>query len=124
MMSYLARLNYNYKSKYYATASFRADGSSKFSKGNRYGYFPSGSLAWNFTEEDFMQPITKVLSAGKLRLSWGLTGNNRIGEYDYYALLSVLKAKQETISLTEVFRAVYIRLAEITLQRVWYLFLS
>lgn len=94
MMSYLARLNYNYKSKYYATASFRADGSSKFSKGNRYGYFPSGSLAWNFTEEDFMQPITKVLSAGKLRLSWGLTGNNRIGEYDYYALLSVLKAKQ------------------------------
>ena len=85
MMSYLARLNYNYKSKYYATASFRADGSSKFSKKNRYGYFPSGSLAWNFMEEEFMKPLKKVLDAGKLRASWGLTGNNRIGEYEYYA---------------------------------------
>ncbi len=93
MMSYLARLNYNYKSKYYATASFRADGSSKFSKKNRYGYFPSGSLAWNFMEEDFMQPLSKVLNSGKLRVSWGLTGNNRIGEYDYYALLEVLKSR-------------------------------
>ena len=91
MMSYLARLNYNYKSKYYATASFRADGSSKFSKKNRYGYFPSGSVAWNFMEEEFMKPLSKVLDSGKLRLSWGLTGNNRIGEYDYYTLLQVLK---------------------------------
>lgn len=93
-MSYLARLNYNYMSKYYATVSFRADGSSKFSKDNRFGYFPSGSLAWSFTEEEFMKPISNVFSAGKLRLSWGLTGNNRIDEYDYYALLQVLKAKQ------------------------------
>ena len=91
MMSYLARLNYNYKSKYYATASFRADGSSKFSKKNRYGYFPSGSVAWNFMEEEFTKPLSKVLDSGKLRLSWGLTGNNRIGEYDYYTLLQVLK---------------------------------
>lgn len=94
MMSYLARLNYNYKSKYYATASFRADGSSKFSKKNRYGYFPSGSLAWNFMEEEFASPLKKVLDAGKLRVSWGLTGNNRIGEYDYYALLEVLKDRE------------------------------
>lgn len=94
MMSYLAHLNYNYKSKYYATASFRADGSSKFSKKHRYGYFPSGSLAWNFMEEEFMAPIKKVVGAGKLRVSWGLTGNNRIGEYDYYALLQMLKEKQ------------------------------
>ena len=94
MMSYLVRLNYNYKSKYYATASFRADGSSKFSKKHRYGYFPSGSLAWNFMEEEFMAPIKKVVGAGKLRVSWGLTGNNRIGEYDYYALLQMLKEKQ------------------------------
>lgn len=94
MMSYLASLKYNYKSKYYATASFRADGSSKFSKKNRYGYFPSGSLAWNFMEEKFMKPFKKVLDSGKLRLSWGLTGNNRIGEYDYYALLAMLKDRQ------------------------------
>lgn len=91
MMSYLASLKYNYKAKYYATASFRADGSSKFSKKNRYGYFPSGSVAWNFMEEEFMKPLSKVLDSGKLRLSWGLTGNNRIGEYDYYTLLQVLK---------------------------------
>lgn len=94
MVSYLASLKYNYKSKYYATASFRADGSSKFSKGNRYGYFPSASLAWSFMEEDFMKPLSKVLDSGKLRASWGLTGNNRIGEYDYYALMQALKSKQ------------------------------
>ena len=93
MLSYLGRLNYNYQSKYYATASFRVDGSSKFNKDNRYGYFPSASLAWTFTEENFMAPLKKIISSGKLRASWGLTGNNRIGEYDYYALLAVLKSR-------------------------------
>lgn len=97
MMSYLGRLNYNYKSKYYATASFRADGSSKFSKQNRYGYFPSTSLAWSFSEEDFMQKYKSVLSSGKLRASWGLTGNNRVGEYETYALLDMLKATSNSL---------------------------
>lgn len=96
MLSYLGRINYNYKSKYYATASFRADGSSKFSKKNRYGYFPSGSLAWSFPEEDFMSGYKKWFSSGKLRLSWGLTGNNRIGEYDYLALLDIIKSHVTT----------------------------
>lgn len=96
MLSYLGRINYNYKSKYYATASFRADGSSKFSKKNRYGYFPSGSLAWNFSEEEFMTKYKNWLSNGKLRLSWGLTGNNRIGEYDYLALLDMIKTHVTT----------------------------
>ena len=96
MLSYLGRVNYNYKSKYYATASFRADGSSKFSKKNRYGYFPSGSLAWSFSEEEFMKDYKKWLSSGKLRLSWGLTGNNRIGEYDYLALLDMIKSHATT----------------------------
>ena len=99
MLSYLARINYNYKSKYYATASFRADGSSKFSKQNRYGYFPSGSLAWSFSEEEFMEQYKKWFSSGKLRLSWGLTGNNRIGEYDRYALLDMLKSHVTTSSI-------------------------
>lgn len=90
MLSGLARFNYNYKSKYYATASFRADGSSKFTGKNKFGYFPSASLAWTFTEEDFVAPITDVLTSGKLRASWGLTGNNRIGEYDTYARLMVV----------------------------------
>lgn len=92
MLSYLGSVKYNYKSKYYATASFRADGSSKFSKKNRYGYFPSGSVAWSFSEEDLMAHYKKWLSNGKLRLSWGLTGNNRIGEYDYLALLDIIKS--------------------------------
>ena len=93
MLSYLARLNYNFKSKYYATVSFRADGSSKFSEDNRWGYFPSGSLAWTFTEEDFLKPTKSWFSNGKLRLSWGLTGNNRIDEYEYFNRLQVLRAK-------------------------------
>lgn len=96
MMSFLASVKYDYKSKYYATASFRADGSSKFSKKNRFGYFPSASAAWSFSKENFLKPLSKVLSNGKLRASWGLTGNNRVGEYDYYALLSMLKSKTGT----------------------------
>ena len=91
MMSYFGRLNYNYRSKYYLTASYRADGSSKFAEGNRFGYFPSTSLAWTFTEEDFMQPYKHILLSGKLRTSWGQTGNNRVGEYDTYALLDMLQ---------------------------------
>lgn len=91
MMSYFGRFNYNYKSLYYATFTMRADGSSKFRGNNRWGYFPSGSLAWNFTEEKFMKPTKKILNSGKLRLSWGLTGNNRVGEYDTWALFATLK---------------------------------
>ena len=91
MLSYFGRFNYNYKSKYYATATFRADGSSKFRSSNRFGYFPSGSLAWNFTEEEFASPLKSFMSNGKLRASWGLTGNNRVGEYDTYGLYQILK---------------------------------
>ena len=94
MLSYLGRINYNYKSRYYFTASFRADGSSKFPTQNRFGYFPSTSLAWNFMEEKFMEPISSVVKNGKLRLSWGQTGNNRVGEYDYYAQLLITQAGQ------------------------------
>lgn len=92
MLSYLARANYNYKSKYYLTASFRADGSSKFGQDNRFGYFPSASAAWSFTQESFMRPFKRVLQSGKLRLSWGEIGNNRVGEYDTYAQLMILQA--------------------------------
>ena len=92
MVSYLARVNYNYKSRYYLTASFRADGSSKFGPENRFGYFPSTSAAWNFTQEPFMRPLKKILQNGKLRLSWGQIGNNRVGDYDTYAQLMILQA--------------------------------
>lgn len=93
MLSYFGRFNYNFKSKYYATVTFRSDGSSKFRSDNRFGYFPSGSLAWNFTEEEFVKPLKSIISNGKLRASWGLTGNNRVGEYDTYGLYDILKEK-------------------------------
>ena len=85
MMSGLFRLQYNYRYKYYLTASFRADGSSKFPTDNQWGYFPSASLAWNFNREDLLKD-SSWLKNGKLRLSWGLTGNNRTTTpYDFYA---------------------------------------
>ena len=87
MISYLGRINYNYASKYYVTASMRTDGSSKFSPDNRWGYFPSASLAWAFGREKFVSNPLPWLSNGKLRVSWGLTGNNRIGDFDYMAQL-------------------------------------
>lgn len=87
LMSYFGRINYNYDSRYYVTATMRADGSSKFAKGNRWGYFPSGSLAWAFQRESFVSENLAWLSNGKLRFSYGQTGNNRIGNYDYMAHL-------------------------------------
>lgn len=96
MMSALLRVNYNYKYKYYATASFRADGSSKFPAGNRWGYFPSVGLSWNFNREDWLKDVT-WLSNGKVRASWGLTGNNRTTTpYDYYSQIATLPGHVES----------------------------
>ena len=90
MMSGLFRLNYNYKYKYYLTASLRADGSSKFPKGNKWGWFPSAGLSWNINREDALKDLP-WLSNGKLRASWGMTGNNRTTTpYDFYAQMSTL----------------------------------
>ena len=80
MNSFLARANYSYKGKYIATATFRADGSSKFAEGRRYGYFPSFSLAWRVMEEPFMESLTNVSNL-KLRAGWGQTGNQAISPY-------------------------------------------
>lgn len=90
MMSALFRVNYNFKYKYYLTASFRADGSSKFPKSNRWGYFPSLGASWNISREDWLKDKT-WLSNAKLRASWGLTGNNRTTTpYDYYSQIATL----------------------------------
>ena len=90
MMSGLFRVNYNFKYKYYLTASFRADGSSKFPKGNRWGYFPSVGASWNINREDWLKD-KPWLSNAKLRASWGLTGNNRTTTpYDYYSQIATL----------------------------------
>ncbi len=80
MLSYLARVNYVYKDKYLFTGSMRADGSSRFGAENRYGYFPSLAVGWNVTNEPFMENQSG-LSRLKLRASWGVIGNDKIGAY-------------------------------------------
>ncbi len=80
ILSFFGRVNYNYKDRYLLTATFRADGSSKFSKNNKWGYFPSVSAAWRMVEEDFIQRLG-IFSDLKLRAGYGLAGNNRIPSY-------------------------------------------
>ena len=86
LLSYLARVNYRFNNTYYLTASIRSDGSSRFGKNNRYGYFPSGSIAWRLSQENFMKNI-KWLSDMKIRASYGITGNNNIGDYASIGIL-------------------------------------
>lgn len=88
LMSWLGRVNYSYRSRYIFTASFRADGSSKFTPGNRWGIFPSGAFAWRLGQEKFMQKLRFVNDA-KLRVSYGVTGNNRIGDFATYPSLTL-----------------------------------
>lgn len=78
--SYFGQLKYNYMYKYIFSLTARADGSSKFGENNRYGYFPALSLAWRISEEDFMKNLD-VISDLKLRASYGLTGNDGIGDF-------------------------------------------
>jgi TonB-linked SusC/RagA family outer membrane protein len=78
LLSYFGRLSYSYKGKYLLNATFRADGSSKFSEGNRWGYFPSAAVAWRISEERFLEAAQSWLSDLKLRASYGTAGNNNI----------------------------------------------
>ena len=78
LLSYFGRVNYNYKDKYLLSATFRADGSSKFAQKNRWGYFPSVALAWRISSEPFMKNTQKWLDDLKLRVSYGTAGNNNI----------------------------------------------
>lgn len=79
MASVFARVNYSFKGRYLLTATLRADGSSYFAKGHQWGYFPSVAAAWRFGDEEFLSDAGSWLSNGKLRLSWGQTGNSSIG---------------------------------------------
>ncbi len=85
-MSFLGRVNYSLLSRYLFTVSFRADGSSKFPEDNRWGYFPSAAVAWRINNESFLKRA-RWINELKLRLSWGITGNNRIGDFSYYSAL-------------------------------------
>ena len=83
--SFFARLGWSWKDRYMVNATMRADGSSKFAKGHRWGYFPSVSAGWTLTEEDFMKSTASWLDFLKLRLSWGQVGNANINSYQYLA---------------------------------------
>ena len=102
LISYLARANYAYQGKYLASATVRADGCSRFGTVNRWGYFPSGSLAWRASEESFMKGLT-WLDNLKLRLSYGMTGNNQIPNYGAIGLLGY----SSYVSGTDVKQGIY-----------------
>ena len=83
LVSFFGRLNYNLMDRYLLTATLRRDGSSRFSKNNRWGMFPSVALAWSIINENFMDGTRDVLSNLKLRLGYGITGQQEIGDYMY-----------------------------------------
>lgn len=83
LRSYFARVNYDYDSKYLFEANARYDGSSRFADGYRYGFFPSFSMGWRLSSEDFWEPIKPVINEFKLRGSWGEVGSQQVGLYSF-----------------------------------------
>lgn len=83
LISFFGRLNYKFMDRYLLTATLRRDGSSRFSENNRWGLFPSAALAWTINNEPFMKATENVLSKLKLRLGYGVTGQQEIGDYQY-----------------------------------------
>lgn len=89
LASFFGRVNYNYKEKYMASVVFRADGSSNFARGHRWGYFPSVSAGWVITNESFMDDIRNAgLDFFKIRGSWGQNGNSSISNFQYLATVA------------------------------------
>ena len=87
LASYMARVNYGFDDRYLFTATIRRDGSSRFGPGNKWGWFPSASVAWRISEEAFLS-ASDVVSNLKLRFSWGLVGNQEIGDYRFGSALT------------------------------------
>lgn len=87
LFSYFGRAFYNYDEKYLLTATIRRDGSSKFAKDNRWGWFPSAAFAWRISNENFLKD-NPVISNMKLRLGWGATGNQNVENWAYMAMLN------------------------------------
>jgi TonB-linked SusC/RagA family outer membrane protein len=90
LISYLARVNYGYDNRFLLTLTARTDGSSRFGPNNKYGFFPSGALAWRVINEQFMKE-QQLVSELKVRASYGLTGNQEIGDYGYLSFISPVK---------------------------------
>ena len=91
LVGILGRVQYDYKSKYLVSVSARRDGSSRFAEINRWGTFPSASIGWNVSEEDFFKPISNVVSSMKIRSSIGTTGNQNFLDYSYAASIVINK---------------------------------
>ncbi len=88
MVSAFARVNYNYASRYYITATLRADASSKFGDNHKWGYFPSVALAWRISEEPFFENAKNVMNEFKLRLGYGQVGNSNISSFLYTSTMT------------------------------------
>lgn len=88
LISFFGRAVYNYNNKYYATATIRRDGSSRFGANQKWGWFPSGSLAWNLQQEDFLKDVD-LLSMLKIRAGFGLSGNQEIGNYHSIGVVNI-----------------------------------
>ena len=98
IQSVLSNVNYSFDGRYMLQASYRLDGSSKFGKDNQYGSFYTFSGAWNFNREKFMQPLSDILTAGKLRASWGVVGNMPDGYYNHLSLYTASMYNEEPAS--------------------------
>lgn len=81
LISYIGRVNYDFNNRYFITASIRTDGSSRFAKTNQYGYFPAVATAWRISDEAFFQPLKNLFTDAKVRLSYGLSGDQEIGDF-------------------------------------------
>ena len=90
LMSYIGRLQYNFREKYLLSATVRADGSSNFAEGHRWGTFPSVSAGWIFSEEDFMSGASDIIDFAKLRASWGQNGNQAIDNFIYTSSIAYI----------------------------------
>ncbi len=97
LLSFFGRVNYTLNDKYLFTATMRADGSSKFASGNRWGYFPSAAFAWRMFDEPFMEGTKDWLSNLKFRLSYGTAGNNRIPDGSMFTTFSVAGTGDKSI---------------------------
>jgi TonB-dependent starch-binding outer membrane protein SusC len=87
LISYLARVNYDFKNRYLLTVTARRDGSSRFGTNNKFGFFPSAALAWKIANESFLKN-QRIFSDLKLRVSYGLSGNQEIGDYRYFSTIT------------------------------------
>lgn len=97
LVSFFGRVNYDYAGKYMASVTMRADGSSNFARGHRWGYFPSVSAGWNIHEEDFFKDNVNFMDQLKIRASWGENGNCDIGRLAYLETIAIGNATNAAI---------------------------